>query len=605
MSLRVAAVLVTAAAGCGFHPGGDPADAGIIDDGGNRTITLRADTAADFMIPGTVHEALVIEPWGALAPAAYHAGGLLSHASNTQRFSNAIEATWAQVVDGDAAGTGFMTRSLSGDPPGVGLDSGDSWTYWAEGEIWLEAGTTTFLIDADDAGFIDIASPGGDFARVVSATQGISTGAITVAAAGWYPIRLAASEGFGSSELVVQLFAGNGGGSAELLGPARLRTRVDGLRGTVLAAWDNTMLVGQPHRTLATDTLVDADFGNGTPYDVGITNGDNWSARWSGQFYVTMSGSYRLRVVSDDGHRLYVGKAVVSDVLADTAADRTVDVELVAGWNDLVLDLNELTGDASALLEVVAGPEPGLEGGLPATRLRPLEPRGERVESAGEDDDITIPDGDLNGAVSAVDLGGLRGATVASVDVVVNVDHARIADLQIRLIHPGGDEVVLRNNSDLGGNGNRVLRFTTEIFDDTAAAGEWRVKVSDTVSTTAGTIRDVQLAVHLANGPDQVARSAAFTSLVQDLGADVVSIDTVRFGGRAPSPAGIAVRLRGCDAPEQCAAAAWSEPITDGGGGAAGITVTRYLQYRVELTSDGEREPELDWLELDYRAPAP
>ena len=163
---------------------------------------------------------------------------------------------------------------------------------------------------------------------------------------------------------------------------------------------------------------------------------------------------------------------------------------------------------------------------------------------------------------------------------------------------------MLRNNSDLGGNGNRVLRFTTEGFDDTPAAGEWRVKVTDTVSNTTGAIRDVQLAVHLANGPDQIARSAAFTSLVQDLGADVVSIDTVRFGGHSATPEGIAVRLRGCDAPEQCASAAWSAPITDGAGGAAGVPPSRYLQYRVELTSDGSREPELDWLELDYRAPA-
>ncbi len=240
MSLRVAAGLVTAAAGCGFHPGGDPGDpdAAVIDDGGNRIVTLRDDTAADFMIQGTVQEALVIEPWGALAPAAFHAGGLVAHAANTQRFTNALEATWAQVTTGGAAGTGFMTRSLSGDPFGVGLDSGDSWTYWAEGDVWLEAGATTFLIDVDDAGFVEVANPGGEFVRVVSATQGFSTGAFTAAAAGWYPIRLAASEGVGASDFDIQLFAGNGGGggAGEPLGPSRLRARVDALRGTVLTA---------------------------------------------------------------------------------------------------------------------------------------------------------------------------------------------------------------------------------------------------------------------------------------------------------------------------------------------------------------------------------
>jgi hypothetical protein len=161
---------------------------------------------------------------------------------------------------------------------------------------------------------------------------------------------------------------------------------------------------------------------------------------------------------------------------------------------------------------------------------------------------------------------------------------------------------LLRDNSGVGGNGNRSLRFTTDAFLDTAAAGDWRVRVSDTVAGTGGTLTDVQLAIHLANGPDQVARSAAFTSLVHDLG-NVVAIDRVRFGGRAPTPDGIAVRLRGCDAPEQCAAAPWSEPIIDGAGAPAAVEVKRYLQYRVELTSDGEREAELDWVEIDYRVP--
>jgi hypothetical protein len=76
----------------------------------------------------------------------------------------------------------------------------------------------------------------------------------------------------------------------------------------------------------------------------------------------------------------------------------------------------------------------------------------------------------------------------------------------------------------------------------------------------------------------------------------------VRFAGRAPSPGGVGVRLRTCDAPEQCAAAPWSDPVTESGA-APSVELKRYVQYRVELTSDGEREPELDWVELDYRVP--
>jgi subtilisin-like proprotein convertase family protein len=605
-SRRHAAVLLTAAAGCGFNPSGEGAPNDGTpppDDSGNITVTLRYDSVADFTMPGTTAEDLVVEPWGALAPAAYQAGALIAHGSNSQRFNEADEAVWDEIVSSAApAGTGFMTRPLSGDPPGVGLDSGDTWTYWAEGEIWLDAGPTTFVVDCDDQCFIEAApEAGGDYVRVVNGRFGVGTGTFTAEATGWHPIRLAAQEGFGASRFDIQLFPGNAT-TGELLSPARLRARVDGMRGTVLAGWDNALLVGAPTRSLATAELVNADFGGNTPRDLGIGSGDQWSVRWAGQFYVTIDGAYQLRVQSDDGQRLYVNGEVVTDVLDGTTADNTVEVELKAGWNDLALDLNELTGNASARLRVTGGPEPGLDRELPASRLRPLEPRGRRIETAGEDDDVGIPDDPSSpGATSTVKIGGLTGATVASVDVVVGINHGRFADLEVRLVHPGGNEVVLRDNSDAGGNGNRFLRFSTDAFVDTPAAGDWRVRVNDTVAGTGGSITDLQLAVHMRNGPDQVARDASFTSLVRDLG-NVVSIDQVRFAGRSPSGEGVAIRLRGCDAPEQCAAAPWSAPITESGS-PAGIDVKRYIQYRVELTSDGEREPELDWVEIDYRVP--
>ena len=94
------------------------------------------------------------------------------------------------------------------------------------------------------------------------------------------------------------------------------------------------------------------------------------SASWSGQFHANVAGSYRLRIDSDDGHRLYVNGVIASDRLPDPApGPRDVDVTFIAGWNDLVLDYNELTGGASLALTVEDGPEPGLDGVLPASRL--------------------------------------------------------------------------------------------------------------------------------------------------------------------------------------------------------------------------------------------
>ncbi|MBZ0238485.1 MAG: proprotein convertase P-domain-containing protein, partial [Deltaproteobacteria bacterium] len=534
MSLMWRGVLSLAlVAGCSFTPSGaadDDDDGGADDDAGNRTVFLRDDTVADFAVVGAVTEDLVIEPWGAVAPAAFHAGGLRAHAANTQRFSEPDEATWTMVTGDGANGTGFWTRPLFGDPVGVGLDSGDTWTYWAEGEVWLDAGMTTFLVDADDAGFLELAPPGGgEFTRVVNARLGITSATYTAAASGWHPIRLAVVEGIGASRFDVQLYVGASQTPEPLAGP-RLRARVDALRGMLLAGWDSSLFQGTPEHTVSDAAMVDARFQNGAPVGVGIGSPDFWSLRWSGQFYVTMPGTYMLRVESDDGHRLYVGGQLVIDALVGGPVDRTGSVELVAGWNDVVLDLNENTGDASARLRVIDGPEPGLEAELPLTRLRPLAPRTERLETVGDPNDLGIPDNDPNGVTRGVKIAGLPGATVASVDVMIGVNHPRIADLQLRLVHPGGNEVLLRNNLSDGGSGPRTLRFTTEMFDDTPAAGEWRVRVTDTAMAQSGSLTDVQLAVHMANGPEQIAPTASYTSIVRDLGEGVVAIDTLRYG---------------------------------------------------------------------------
>lgn len=608
-SCRIAALLASTAAACGFNPqGGAPDGGGTGDDGGNLTRTLRDDAEADFRVEGVETEALVIEPWGALAPIAYHAGGLRAHAANVQLFTEVLDTQWATLAAATPAGTGFMTRSLSGDPPGVGLDSGDSWTYWAEGEIWLDAGTTDFVIEADDQGFLEIATPGDDFVRVANARQGVGTGEYTASAAGWYPVRLAMIEGIGASRFTITLYP-DGVALGQALSPDRLRTRVDAMRGMVLAAWDGVWLSEGFQRTLATAPLLDADFGNGRPGDLGLTSDDYWSARWSGQFYAQVAGEYRLRLDSDDGHRLYVNGAVVSDRLADVApGNLEVDVALIAGWNDLVLDLSEYTGRAGMELEVVSGPEAGLQDELPPARLRPLEPRTERVDTAGDGDDVSIPDNNPVGISKPVPVGALTGSTVAGVDVVVGISHSRVQDLDLFLVHPGGDEVRLRDNSDDGGSGARTWRYRTDEFDDTPAGGIWHVRLADTVNGNSGSITDVRLAVHHHNGPDQLARSASFTSLVRDLGAGVVALDAVRVGGHSPTPEGIVVRLRGCDAPEQCAAESWSEPLVgvlDAAGAVPGVPPRRYLQYRVELTSNGEREPEVDWIEVSYRVPPP
>src|SRR5207253_37060 len=131
------------------------------------------------------------------------------------------------------------------------------------------------------------------------------------------------------------------------------------------------------------------------------------------------------------------------------------------------------------------------------------------------------------GSARGLHIAALPGATVSSVDVIIAFNHPRVADLQLRLVHPGGNEVLLRNNSSEGGSGPRVLRFTTDMFDDTPAGGTWGVRVTDTQQAQTGAVTDLPLAVHMHDGPDQIARTASYTSTVHDRDAHVKAIRAV------------------------------------------------------------------------------
>ncbi|MBE7453536.1 MAG: hypothetical protein HS111_33145 [Kofleriaceae bacterium] len=121
--------LAALTAACSFAVGargGVEVDAGR-DDAGNRIVVVRDDSLEHFAVVGAVRDGLVIEPWGALAPAAYHAGGLIAR----RRQHPALHRGRRRDLDrrpqrAAAGGTTGVAWPLVGDPVGVGLDSGDT-----------------------------------------------------------------------------------------------------------------------------------------------------------------------------------------------------------------------------------------------------------------------------------------------------------------------------------------------------------------------------------------------------------------------------------------------------------------------------------------------
>jgi hypothetical protein len=77
----------------------------------------------------------------------------------------------------------------------------------------------------------------------------------------------------------------------------------------------------------------------------------------------------------------------------------------------------------------------------------------------------------------------------------------------------------------------------------------------------------------------------------------VRAIDSVTWDPRVPDGAAIEVHVATCQSAD-CGDAAWSPPVEMGA--ALDVEPGRYVQIRVDLTSDGVLEPELRSLAVEY-----
>jgi len=585
-------------------PDAEP-DAAIADampiDGTVEARSFTDDAAGEFVAAATGETA--VEAWGAVAPVAYYTGGLLARGSDTDRFTDGATATWAQVQGYAATGRAAIAWKSSvlwanGTPAGLGLTSPDDLTEWLQGEIWLEAGSWTFSLLADDHGFVEIAAPGTTaFTRVLSANWSTAgTGVFTASAAGWYPFRVAVAEQGGNAEYTLQ-FQGPGV-AMQPIPRERFRARVDDVGGLVEAAFDDARGAGDFQLTIDGAGPGFTNWGEGNPADLGVTASDTFSVRWTGQFRVDVAGAYVFRYATDDGQRLWIDGIKRLDTWSQgamTANNLTGAIDLAAGWHDLVIEATEQTASAAAWLTVEAGPD--LVGqALPVARLRPVEGRADRIAPGVNHTDVTIPA--QGTATAAVAVTAPAGALVTAVDVSFTATHASRGEVTVKLRAPSGTETTLVDYTGTA-SGSWSDWYTTTNLNGLIAAGTWTLVFEDATSGNAGTILDVAVTPHYAGGEPPIPLSSWFESSVRDLGAGVTSIDGVTWTERLPAGSDIAVRVRTCAAPTGCGAAPWSDAMTTPGATPA-IGPARYLQYRVELTSDGDHAPALDSLRVDY-----
>ncbi len=112
--------------------------------------------------------------------------------------------------------------------------------------------------------------------------------------------------------------------------------------------------------------------------------------------------------------------------------------------------------------------------------------------------DLTIPDNDPAGVISRMTLE--EDGAILHLDVEVDISHTWIGDLQVALISPSGEEVILHNNT--GKSRHDIKKTYSSRTDDmlrpligTATKGEWTLRVTDSADEDTGILNMWNLTV--------------------------------------------------------------------------------------------------------------
>jgi subtilisin-like proprotein convertase family protein len=561
---------------------------------------------------------------GSLTPNAYSYGGLIAHGLAGQHLWDAGQTTWMSPASANAAVAGLWR----GDRLGAGADAtyldgstDATMTVWFEGEVWLDAASTeSFGLAADAVAFVDLAQPGTTtFSRVVANSNPASptTAAVATPVTGWYPIRV----GFANNDGMLSFaftHSDTAAGPQLAWSRDRLRARGSELSGALRTVFFRQILGGGdvnrlPISHVDDGTLLQATFPDPALQGAPASN-DNWSARYAAQVYIAQPGSYTLKVTSDDGHELWFGGQTKSPNWAFNSptpgTSSTVTATLAAGWNDLIVDYNQLTSNRKLAVQLTGGQ---LTAEIPRTLLRPVEPAFDRLAFGADDGSHLAQDngGPNNPATAVMVVGAYAGTTqemVTAIDVDYEVNSPHWNELRIDLESPTKRVNIASGNGVPNGDslGQTSIPAGTGgqlgMLLGGPASGTWKLHVydvQDSGNTGDSTLKSVRLTLHISGGPDKIARSASWTSQVIDATSNVIAIDGITWQARVPDGAGVQVRLRGCQQASCSDGPAWPGPVTSGMPFA--IVPARYLQLRVDLTSDGSHEPELQSLTVPFR----
>lgn len=603
-------------AGCSFQKSLAPADGpSVFDDAGREIRTWDFDTAADFGGVGGEAIDMTIDPLGSITPEGYVYGALLARGVQGVKLWSGTDATpdWSKTTTVNPVGYGLWNgSSLDVDVQElafVGITETTMVSVWFEGELWINP-NETFRILGNDTAFLYAALDGTTFQKFLHNNGAV----IPVTTAGWYPVRIGWADGDNSGGLDFDV---NPTGGFVPIEHTRLRATTSQLRGTFRHVFyrqvhgggvDNggpVMSIQETplHATTAFDPPLPGSF-------TSTTTLFDWSARWTGQFYANAAGTYTLRVVSDDGNRIQLGAITASNGFTRDANGQittNISAELVAGWNDLVVDYNHVSTPPTFTLTVVDAPavDAALEGApIPRERLRPIEPRSDRlIPRSNFSQPVTILDNQGSTyAVLSAPIAAHPGELATSLALTARVTTPNPSQLQFRVILPNATNatVAMTLAPDPNGNGSHLAAGVFTPPAGTAANGIWQLGIADNSNSGPNgnsTYHELHVTAHTTMGREQIAKKSMWRSPIVENKTSVTLIDFVNWSERKPAGTSVTFRMRTC-AMASCADGVWSDVAN---GSAPMLPPHRFIQLEVEMTTAGIQEPEVDKISIQYR----
>ena len=532
---------------------------------------------------GSIHLGTAYEPPGVLVIPAqpFRRGGLL-----------------ARGYDGDLLGAPPMLSGVSGTPTGhaflgdldldfEGTDAPaglllagrDRYTVVAEGQIRLLAGPTTVVIEADDRGVIEIDVDGTTHRAAATGSASAGTVTFTAPADRWYPVRLGWADAGGNSD--VRVTVAEGTDDPFVPGPDVLRAQALSIDGREMMGFD----AAPPGSTVA-GTRIDPDdtdqsWGDSRPEGVGITSNDVWSVRWLSRWtFDAPDGT--MRADTDGKHRLWVHGVYYGGEYATGVANVTYAPRVAPGTNDVVYELDEMTGAAFARVYLN-------DATVTSDRTRPVTRFGGLAFGAG-----------TRAGPTPISAGGMRTVdvdvaapsspppTVAEISGVIETTEPDAITLRYTPPEGGGTTAPLRDWGEPAGGDRWVFRHVIPTPFDTS--GTWVVGATNASSTTA-TLHTAGVLVHHGADARPYAAEATWISAALDLGARtrVTSLELDAhslFGTSVELSVGAADDASGLPSPW------WHSARPDGtvDGDAAG----RWVQVRAVLRGPGVDTPRVE-----------